>query len=123
MSDVEPDGTAATNDANTHSEESMPDPASRPEPPCPVSPWVSGLFYLFAFAVIAGVFAAVGKLLTPWALPVIIAGTILTLSVVGALQLKQDSGLTERSFLTLMGKAIRNLPLLGKLGETPDRER
>lgn len=101
----------------------MLDPAPRPEPPRPASPWVSGLFYLSAFIVIAAVFTAVGRLLTPWALPAIIVGTILTLSVVGALQLKQDSGLTEKSFLTLMGKAIRNLPFLAKLGKTPDQER
>ena len=92
----------------------------RPEPSRPGSPWVSGLFYLFALVVIAAVFAAVGKVLNPWALPVIIAGAILTLSVVGALQLKQDSRLTEKSFLTLMGLALRNLPLLGKVGRSPD---
>ena len=90
----------------------------RAEPPRPASPWVSGLFYLFAVVVIITALAAVGRVLNPWALPVIIAGAILTLSVVGALQLKQDSRLTDKSFLALMGMALRNFSLLGKLGKS-----
>jgi internalin A len=91
-------------------------PVLRSERSRPASPWLSGLFYLFAVAAIAAVFAAVGKVVSPWALPVIIGGAVLTLAVVGALQLRQDRGLTEKSFLTLMGMALRRLPWLGRVG-------
>jgi hypothetical protein len=76
------------------------------------SPWFSGLFYLTVLVVVGVLILAIARLLSPWALPVAIAGAVLLVSVVGALQLRQDDRLSERSFVKLMGDSLRRLPLL-----------
>lgn len=78
------------------------------------SPWVSGSFYLLAAVVLITLLAAVGKVLSYWVLPVIVIGGLLLITVVGALQLRQDDRLSEKSFVTLMKLALRQMPLLGK---------
>jgi len=51
-----------------------------------------------------------GRVLSVWALPVMIAGSVLLVAVVGALQMRQDERLSERGFLRLMGDVLRRLP-------------
>jgi hypothetical protein len=54
----------------------------------------------------------VGRVLAAWALPLVIVGAVLLVSVVGALQMRQDDRLSERGFLRLMADVVRRLPLL-----------
>ncbi len=76
------------------------------------SPWFSGLFYLTAVVVIVALLLAVGRILALWALPVVIIGAVLLISVVGALQLRADDRLSERNFVKLMGDVLRRLPVV-----------
>jgi hypothetical protein len=76
------------------------------------SPWFSGLFYLTVVVVVGVLMLAIARLISAWALPVVIAGAALLVSVVGALQLRQDDRLSQRNFLALMGDSLRRLPVL-----------
>jgi hypothetical protein len=76
------------------------------------SPWFSGLFYLTVVAVVVALLLVIGRMLALWALPVVVVAAAALVSIVGALQLRQDNRLSERNFLTLMGDVFRRLPLL-----------
>ena len=76
------------------------------------NPWGSGSFYLVAAVVVIVVLLVVAKLLSIWALPLVIIGAILVISIVGALQLRNDDRLKDESFVKLMGLSFRYLPLL-----------
>jgi hypothetical protein len=79
------------------------------------SPWASGSFYLFCVvAFILTLRIAFGQLHPIW-LPVVLVGGVIVSVVVGALQLKQDSRLSERGFLSLISVAFRSLPLVRSL--------
>jgi Flp pilus assembly protein TadB len=69
-------------------------------------PWLSGLFYLLAAAVVAGIVLGAAAIVPIWAVPIILVAAILLLSVVGALQLRNDDKLSERGFLSLMKLAL-----------------
>src|SRR5207253_8276554 len=86
--------------------------AARKTEPAIQGPWFSGLFYLVSLILLMALLAAIGKLLPWWALPVVVIGGLLSVTVVGALQLKQDQRLSEQGFLKLMALAFRQLPLL-----------
>lgn len=81
------------------------------------SPWGSGSFYLLALVVVIASLAAVGKLLAVWILPIMIIGGLLLVTVIGALQMKQDERLSDKTFLSLMTLAFQQLPLLGRLAK------
>ncbi len=68
------------------------------------------MFYLVCVVVVVGLLLVAGRVLPPWTLPVIIVGAVILVAVVGALQLRQDDRLSERSFLALMREALRYLP-------------
>jgi Flp pilus assembly protein TadB len=76
------------------------------------SPWFSGLFYIAVLVIVIALLLVVGSVLPGWALPVVIVGAILLVSVVGAFQMRQDDKLSERGFLRLMADVFRRLPLL-----------
>lgn len=76
------------------------------------SPWFSGLFYLTLTVVVVALVLASGRVLALWALPVVVAASALLISIVGALQMRQDDRLSERGFVRLMGDVLRRLPLL-----------
>lgn len=78
------------------------------------NPWVSGSFYRVAALAVVLVFAAIARVVSVWVLPPVIIGGILTVAVVGALQLRNDSALSERTFRALMIEALKRLPLLSK---------
>ena len=94
------------------------EPAMRPSksttPPAN-NPWISGSFYLFTAVVVFALLMAAGKVLSPWWLPVLILGGLLLITVIGALQLKNDERIEEQSFLKLMKMAFQQIPFLGKL--------
>jgi len=76
------------------------------------SPWVSGLFYLFAAIVLLVVALVAARVVHIIILPVALIFGVLSLSIVGALQLRQDNRLSEKNFLALMLQSIKSLPLL-----------
>ena len=78
------------------------------------SPWVSGSFYLALFVIIISTIIVIAKILPFYYLPIIIVGTMLLFSVVGAFQLRSDENLTQKNFLELMGLAFKNIPFLFK---------
>jgi hypothetical protein len=67
--------------------------------------------------VIIVLLAAVANFVSAWVVPLVIVGGLLTVTVIGALQLKQDERLSEKGFLKLMGLAFRQIPWLGKLAK------
>lgn len=76
------------------------------------NPWVSGLFYLFvAFIVVTGL-TVVSKSVHWTILPIVIFGGILIIGIIGALQLKNDNKIKDKSFVTLMKETYSRLPLL-----------
>lgn len=53
----------------------------------------------------------VGSVLPLWALPIVVVGVALVVSIVGVLQLRQDDRLSEIGFVRLMGDTLKLLPL------------
>jgi hypothetical protein len=76
------------------------------------NPWISGSFYLVSAGVLIALLLIVAKQLSLWTLPLVIIGAVLLVSIVGALQLKNDDHLRDEPFVKLMGLAFRYLPLL-----------
>ncbi|MEY2563641.1 MAG: hypothetical protein QOH88_1834 [Verrucomicrobiota bacterium] len=79
------------------------------------NPWISGSFYLLLLVVVFAVLLAASRILSPWWLPLLILGGLLLISVVGALQLRNDDRLTDASFVKLIQLAFKQIPFLGKL--------
>jgi hypothetical protein len=84
-----------------------------------VGPWVSGTFYLLALLLVLAILAIVANVVSFWVFPAVIVGGLLGLSVIGALQLRQDEQLSERGFIDLMGLTLRQLPLIRAAGKDP----
>lgn len=76
------------------------------------NPWLSGSFYLFVVVVVGAGLLAAAKILPLIALPIIVIGSIVALSIIGALQLRNDGRLRDEPFLKLMALSFRYLPLL-----------
>src|SRR5438874_2249118 len=66
------------------------------------SPWASGTFYLLVLVVAVVLACAAARLVALWLVPVLLIAALLALTVVGALQLKQDDRISEKGFLALM---------------------
>jgi predicted benzoate:H+ symporter BenE len=62
------------------------------------------------FLVVISALLVVARILPVWAVPVIMVGGLLSVSILGAFQLRHDEKLTERGFLRLMLVAVRTLP-------------
>ena len=88
------------------------------------SPWSTGSFYLVALVVVATLLLIMGRTVNLIALPIVLIGALLGLSIIGALQLRHDEKLSDKSFLELMRLSVRSLPLLrrGKSREGEDRD-
>lgn len=81
------------------------------------NPWLSGTFYVFAAVVILASLGTAARILDYWLLVTIIVGGLIFVTVIGALQLRQDDRLSEKSFLKLLVLSFRQLPLLGKFAK------
>lgn len=94
--------------------EPAPEPKVEPEPrpPARSSPWTSGSFYLFALVVVIAASAGVAHTLSWLAVPAVLVAGVIGVGVIGALQLRHDDRLKEKSFLSLMGETYRQLPLI-----------
>ena len=77
-----------------------------------LSPWRSGLFYLFALGVNTALFAVVYDYLGLVAFPIVAIAALLSISIIGALQLRHDERLSEKNFGELMVESLKRLPLL-----------
>lgn len=82
------------------------------------SPWASGSFYLIVFIVVIAALSVVGRILPAIALPVVIIGGIIALSIIGAFQMRQDNKLSEKNFLELMALSFKYLPWIQKRDTT-----
>jgi len=79
------------------------------------SAWGNGLFYLLTFlSVITGV-GILAKSLPFYILPIVLISGIIFVPLIGALQLRQDDRLSEKSFTDLMKLFVGQLPLIGKI--------
>ena len=79
------------------------------------SSWANGLFYLFIFVVVVALLGWVSKMAEFTTLIVIILAGLLAVPMIGALQLRMDQRLSEKSFLTLIRMVITQLPLISNL--------
>jgi hypothetical protein len=79
------------------------------------STWVRGLFFLFAFVVLAAVLGFLAKLVPGWAVPMILVAAIVvyTLVVAAVLRLQGSAGLSEAGALDLMKAVLRLTPIIG----------
>jgi hypothetical protein len=76
------------------------------------SPWRSGSFYLVTAVVIIACLTIVAQFVSLPLLFIVLIGSIITVGIVGALQLRQDEKLNEKNFLSLMIETYMRLPLL-----------
>jgi len=95
--------TGATDAGNKDAEE-----AARSDPR------LSGSFYLASFVIVFLSLVVAAAVLPLLALPIVIIGAILAVSVIGALQLRQDKRLSDKSFLSLMKLTFEQFPFLTK---------
>jgi hypothetical protein len=70
------------------------------------------LFYLFALAVVIVLFTVISKYVPFYVLPIVIIGGLLTVSVIGAFQLRQDERLSDKNFLKLMFETFKYFKLV-----------
>jgi len=80
-----------------------------------INPWVSGSFYLFSTVVLIVVLAIVSSNIPWYILPIVFIAGLLALTIIGALQLRNDKSLSEKNFINLMIETLKQLPLLSKL--------
>jgi serine/threonine protein kinase len=112
---------AETADSKAALKDTTPHHVTRPDSsvaPRRTNPWISGSFYLFAAVVSITLFAVISANVSWYALPVIFIGGILVISIIGALQLRNDDNLREENFLTLMFETFKRLPLLRSSGSS-----
>ena len=76
------------------------------------NPWISGLFYLVVVVIVGMLCLFMAKMVNAFTLPIVIIGTLLLVSVVGAFQLRQDSKLSQKNFLSLMLIVFKQVPFL-----------
>jgi len=76
------------------------------------SPWGSGSFYVVALVAILALLAIISTNVHGTDLLIVIIGSLLFIVVIGALQLRQDEGLSEVNFLKLMIESLKRMPLL-----------
>lgn len=84
-----------------------------------VGPWASGLFYLLALILVIVALGVIASAVSVWIIPVIAVGGLLGLTMIGALQLRQDGALREESFLRLMTLTLQQLPLVRSAQSSP----
>ncbi len=75
----------------------------------------NGLFYLFLFVIIFYSVAIFAGILPLYSLAFVIISTVIIIALIGALQLRQDNRLSEKSFIELMKMVLEQLPLIGNL--------
>jgi internalin A len=91
-----------------------------PAAPQKNNPWLSGSFYLVSFVVVVATLVAALVVLNIYGVSfsaganfgLVAIGTVLGVSVLGAIQLRNDNQLAEMNFVQLMIETFKRLPLL-----------
>lgn len=76
------------------------------------NPWISGSFYLAGAIIIGVLFLVMARTVDIIVLPLVIIGTLLLVSIIGAFQLRQDESLSQKNFLSLMLLVFRQIPFI-----------
>ncbi|MGD9994054.1 MAG: hypothetical protein AB7S69_12220 [Salinivirgaceae bacterium] len=76
------------------------------------NPWQSGSFYLLSALLLLFILAYFTSVLAYYMIPIIIIGGIILITIIGALQLKNDDKLKEKNFLKLMSISLKKLRLI-----------
>ncbi len=79
------------------------------------SAWANGSFFLFVFVIVLVTLDVLARSVSPYILPIILIAGVIFVPLIGALQLRMDTQLSEKLFLELMELVIGQLPLLGRL--------
>jgi internalin A len=87
------------------------------------SAWANGSFYLFVFLTVIIGLGVLARSVSGWALPMVIVAGVIFEPIIGAMQLRQDDKLSEKTFLELMRLAIAQLPLIGRLAREKPQEK
>jgi len=83
-------------------------------------PWRAGLFYLLCLVVLATLILVISQHVSIWVLPVVVFAALLGVVVLGALQLRQDGRVSEKTLLAMVNAALRNAKSLG-VGPPPSQ--
>lgn len=94
------------------------------------SPWISGSFYLFTAITVLVAIAVIGKMLPGYTLLFVIIVGVPVIAIIGALQLRNDNRLKDKSFIKLIMEVFKYIPHLSQLWnpkqtellETPKQE-
>lgn len=76
--------------------------------------WISGSFFIALIIIIITLLFVIVKLLPFYLIPIIIIGTILLYSIVGAFILKYENKITDKKFSNLMALSFKYIPFLAK---------
>jgi len=79
--------------------------------------WVSAAFYSSILIFIVVALLAAADVIPLFVLPIVLLDGILTLATAGAVQLRQDEELGQKSFLELMVLSFKYIPWLRKRDE------
>ncbi|OUL30406.1 GTPase [Nostoc sp. T09] len=75
----------------------------------------NGMFYVFLFSIVFNTIGIFAGLLPIYSLALTIIGTVIIMTLIGVLQLRQDDRLSEKSFVDLVRMVLKQLPLIGNL--------
>ncbi len=95
-----------------HQEETVNRPS--PKPARVQSAWANGSFYLFAVVIVLAALGVLAENVSPFVLPLLLIAGVILVPLLGALQLKMDERLSDKSFLDLVRMSLSQLPLIGK---------
>lgn len=70
-------------------------------------PWRAGLFYLTCLTLVTSLALVVARLVDWWVLPIVMVVALVSVVVLGALQLRQDGKITERGLISLIAASFR----------------
>jgi len=73
------------------------------------NPWFSGSFYLTSFAVVIALISVSQRIVAGWSFPLVLAAGIVSTTLIGALQLRNDDRLSEMGFLTLVELSFKQI--------------
>ena len=73
------------------------------------SPWFSGSFYLTCFAVVIVLISISQRIVAGWSFPLVLAAGIVSTTLIGALQLRNDDRLSEIGLLTLIELSFKQI--------------
>jgi hypothetical protein len=100
---------------NIHVEVNMKPPAKKQ------NPWVGGSFYLVVGLSVMIVLGWMGQVVSPWAIPAVILGGLLLVTIISLFTALQSEAIGERTFNKVMILTFQQIPLLGRLIERKEK--